>query len=107
MSVLESSINCLTQPERETYDETCQAIIKLEDSLKKNVEDLSLIEAQRKLIGPHVDFLKKRLKGLYEQRARLEIKALNINNNFNSASANSFNAASANAAPCQSTASAG
>jgi len=107
MSVLESSINCLTQPERETYDETCQAIIKLEVSLKKNVEDLNLIEAQRKLIGPHVDFLKKRLKGLYEQRARLEITALKINNNFNSASANSFNSASANAAPCQSTASAG
>ena len=99
MSVLESSINCLTQPERETYDETCQAIIKLEVSLKQNVEDLSLIEAQRKLIGPHVDFLKKRLKGLYEQRARLEITALNMNSNFNSASAN--------AAPCQSTASAG
>ena len=100
MSVLESSINCLTQPERETYDETCQAIIKLEVSLKKNVEDLSLIEAQRKLIGPHVDFLKKRLKGLYEQRARIELTALKINNN-------NFNSASASAAPCQSTASAG
>lgn len=100
MSVLESSINCLTQPERDTYDETCQAIIKLEVSLKKNVEDLSLIEAQRKLIGPHVDFLKKRLKGLYEQRARIELTALKINNN-------NFNSASTNAAPCQSTASAG
>lgn len=103
MSVLETYINGLPQTERDVYDETCQAIIKLEASLKKNIEELSLIEAQKKLIGPHVDFLKKRLQALYEQRAKVELKALNVDKKFNT----DISVGPASAGPCRSTASAG
>lgn len=105
MSVLETFIDRLAAPERDAYEETCHAIIKLEASLKKNVEDLSLIEAQKRLIGPHVEFLKKRLQGLYDQRASLELRALR-DKQGNSDNQN-FNSPQAGQAPGRSTASAG
>lgn len=75
MSVLESFINSLDEPQRQSYDAVCQCIIKSEDTLRQINAELSKMETQIK----SRESIRAKLRGLYEHRACIELKALKEN----------------------------